>query len=370
MKKRTRNIILITIGVLVSLFLYGRYNYDNDIKSFLEIKVIAGNEDFNLAFKKIEEINSFSNPLVNIAYQIWKNKMYARFITKEEVFENTSGNKTIQSISNIYREYWRTELLKDQVEKRTDTVLYKNIAHYLLSNKLTSLSKDSLVKTIKNNNELSIVLTKQGYKSKFLYRNGFQEVLIWDEETVNTYTVDLPKDTIKTTVIFIENYHLNGYDNYATFGSSNIGGWADKEKGTLYCNKASYDLNSEYFNVSFLKHESLHSTDLNNYPNLSGTDLEYRSKLIELMYCTEKTIYDRIAQFLNGASSTERTHTHPYANYCVIKDFSKLLFNSEYESDFEKWKKISVEKINNAAIQLYNLSEDKLSKNKNVNEII
>ena len=72
MKKRTRNSILITIGVLVSLFLYGRYNYDNDIKSFLEIKEIAGNDDLNLAFKKIEEINSFSNPLVNIAYQKWK----------------------------------------------------------------------------------------------------------------------------------------------------------------------------------------------------------------------------------------------------------------------------------------------------------
>ena len=38
--------------------------------------------------------------------------------------------------------------------------------------------------------------------------------------------------------------------------------------------------------------------------------------------------------------------------------------------DFEKWKNVSVEKINKAAIELYNLYEHKLSKDKNVNEII
>ncbi len=55
-------------------------------------------------------------------------------------------------------------------------------------------------------------------------------------------------------------------------------------------------ITSEKYEVSYLKHESLHFTDMNDYPNLSSADLEYRSKVIELIYCTEKTIYDKMIQ--------------------------------------------------------------------------
>ena len=220
--------------------------------------------------------------------------MYARFVSKEEVFENTSGNKIVNDISNIYREYWRVELMKPLPESRTDSTLYNNIADYVLSNKLTRLSKDSLRKNIKDDSVLKKIIEKEGFKVNFNFRNGFQELFIWNKESTEKYEVILPKDTVKTTVVFIESYHINGYDEFATFGDSQVGGWAIKESATLYCNKGTYDLNSETFEVSYLKHESLHFTDLNNYPNLSAADLEYRSKVIELMYCTEDTIYDEI----------------------------------------------------------------------------
>jgi hypothetical protein len=157
--------------------------------------------------------------------------------------------------------------------------------------------------------------------------------------------VILPKDTVKTTVVFIESYHINGYDEFATFGDSQVGGWAIKESATLYCNKGTYDLNSEKFKVSYLKHESLHFTDLNNYPNLSSTDLEYRSKVIELMYCTEGTIYDRISEFVSGANKADRKNSHPYANYILIQNLSKLIFNSDFNSDINQWKKYRLIKL-------------------------
>ena len=54
---------------------------------------------------------------------------------------------------------------------------------------------------------------------------------------------------------------------------------------------------------------------------------------------------------------------HPeYANYILIENLSKLLFNSKFESDYNKWKQISVEDINNAATSLYNTSEKTLKK--------
>ncbi|WP_338731463.1 hypothetical protein [Mangrovimonas cancribranchiae] len=370
MKKRTRNIILLITGVLVCLFFYGNRNFEKDKETLLILKSKAGNGEIKYVLDQIEDTESLSSPLINIAYQKWKNKMYERFITKEETIENVSGNKVIDDISNIYREYWRTELLKEASEIRTDSFLYHNLAEYLLSNSLTKLSKDSLQKTIKNDVELKKIIEKEGFKAKFMYRDRLQDLIIWDSESSEKYEVSLPKDTIITTVKFIQNYVLNGYDDYATFGSSQVGGWAEKESATLYCNTNEYDLNSELFKISYLKHESLHFTDLNEYPNLSSTDLEYRAKIIELMFCSEATIYDRIAQFLNGADSENRSHAHAYANYSLIKNLSKIIFKSKYVSDYNEWKPLPVEKINEAAKTLYYQSESILQNDKSLSEII
>ncbi len=149
-----------------------------------------------------------------------------------------------------------------------------------------------------------------------------------------------------------------------------MGGWATKDSTKLYCNKGTYDLNSEKFKVSYLKHESLHFTDLNNYPNLSSADLEYRSKVIELMYCTEETIYDRISEFMSGANKADRKNSHQYANYILIENMSKLIFNSDFTTDINLWKKVSVDKINKAASSLYELNENILRKDNSLNEII
>jgi hypothetical protein len=370
MKKKTRNILLICITILVAIFFYGRYNFGDDRQSYREIVSLAGVGDVSTAFIKMEERKSFSNPIVNFIYQRWKKKMDARFVSREEVFENTSGNKIVNDISNIYREYWRVELMKPKPESRTDSTLYNNIADYLLSNKLTSLSKDSLRKNIKDDSVLKEIIEKEGFKVDFKFRNGFQELFIWNKESTKKYEVILPKDTVKTTVVFIESYHINGYDEFATFGDSQVGGWAIKESATLYCNKGTYDLNSENFEVSYLKHESLHFTDLNNYPNLSAADLEYRSKVIELMYCTEETIYDEIGRFINGAKKAKRDNSHPYANYILIQNMSILIFNSDFNSDINQWKKVSVDKINKAASSLYESSENILRKKYDSKEII
>lgn len=374
MKKKTRNVILILIGVLVLLFtfrtIYRNYNFEKDNQFLLELKSKAGAGEVKYVLVKMEEIESLSNPIINNAYQTWKEKMYARFITKDEVIESATDNKIINDISSIYREYWREELLKENPEKRSDSTLYLNLSEYLITHHLTMLSKDSLSQTIKNDSILKGIIEDQGFKADFKFRNGFQELYIWDKETIKSYEVILPKKAISTKVVFIENYLLNGYDYYATVGSTQVGGWAVKESATLFCNKKEYEIDSENFKVSYLKHESLHFTDLNEYPNLSSADLEYRSKVIELMYCTEETIYDRIAEFIRDANHSNRSHAHPYANYILIENLSKLIFNSEFKSDINQWKKISFGKINNSASSLYKKSEEVLQKDNSLVEVI
>ena len=92
--------------------------------------------------------------------------------------------------------------------------------------------------------------------------------------------------------------------------------------------------------------------------------------MIELMYCTEASIYDRISQFTMGADNTNRNHSHPYANYILIQNLSKLIFNSDFNSDLNQWKEVSVDKINEAASSLYESSENTLQKDNSLNEVI
>ena len=55
MKKRTRNIILVIIGVLISLFIfrafYRNYNFENDNQTLLELKTKAGNGEIKYVLK-------------------------------------------------------------------------------------------------------------------------------------------------------------------------------------------------------------------------------------------------------------------------------------------------------------------------------
>lgn len=370
MKSKTKKIILIVFGVLALAFICSKFKLNASKQRFAEIISLAGNGDMHNAFVTMNQTEQLPNPIANQIYQRWKRNMISRFIAQDEVIENTSKNTIINDVSNLYRAYWRSELIKGNTAERTDSILYDNIANYLIDHKLTTLSKDSLRKHIKDDTELKRVIENEGFKADFKYRNGFQELFIWQDETIEKYKVSLPKDTVNTTVVFIENYHINGYDDYATHGKSVVGGWATKETATLHCNVTEYNLDSEKFKVSYLKHESIHFTDMNDYPNLSSADLEYRAKIIELMYCTEETIYDRVAQFMNGADASDKTHSHPYANYSIIKNLSKILFDTEYESDFSKWTAKSAKELNHAAKKLYTESEKQLSKDPSANEVI
>jgi hypothetical protein len=88
------------------------------------------------------------------------------------------------------------------------------------------------------------------------------------------------------------------------------------------------------------------------------------------MYYTEETIYDKIGMFINGANEENRDNAHPYANYILIQNMSKLIFNSDFNSDINQWEKVSVEKINKAATSLYESSENLLRKDNSLNKII
>jgi hypothetical protein len=92
----------------------------------------------------------------------------------------------------------------------------------------------------------------------------------------------------------------------ATCGVAQTGGWAKPD--ALYAVRASYDLASEEFRVSYLAHEGQHFADYARYPMLEQPELEYRAKLTEIALSTTTTA-TLLANFASlGGDSRDSPH--------------------------------------------------------------
>ena len=173
---------------------------------------------------------------------------------------------------------------------------------------------------------------------------------------MEVYSIGLLEDSVKVEVHFMKDFISTGWAHYVTFGKSYAGGWATRE--ALYSVDDAYDRESENFNVSYLTHEGQHFADYKSFPALQQTDLEYRAKLIELIKSNETT-HQLIEKFLNHTSKI-KGNAHAFANHCVIRDLSKLLFKEEFVSEKETWLKIDPNLIREKSLFLFQQHTEKL----------
>jgi hypothetical protein len=72
----------------------------------------------------------------------------------------------------------------------------------------------------------------------------------------------------------------------------------------------------------------------------------------------EKTVYTLIDFFIIDSKNDESL-THPFAEFRVISDLSKEIFNENFVTDPQRWKTISFQEINNVSKKL--LKQNSLS---------
>lgn len=120
-------------------------------------------------------------------------------------------------------------------------------------------------------------------------------------------------------VNLLDGFLSKSWLDYISFGKVGTGGWAN-EDGMIHCVKASYDLEDEPFTVSLLKHEAQHAMDLFRYHNMASEDLEYRAKLVELIYSSKRNLLNR---FLHEADSSDPGNGHGLAADRIIAGFAK-----------------------------------------------
>lgn len=303
---------------------------------------LDGNVKSALALIELEDKKKLSTTEVKFKTEFENRFKYdvdqSSFMTKEKA--------PIDSLLLIFREYWRKSVLN--IENNYDTFFIRDY-HNFLKEKFPHASEKEIREDSKDLFLTKYLKSKKLYTTDGIGKTGrLYDLLVWKNQKDTIYSFKIDHEKIHAKVVFMDDFITLGWEEYTTLGKYYPGGWATKD--ALFCVKKAYDLNSEDFLISYLAHESRHFSDYKLFPKLSSSDLEYRAKLTELSLA-KKTIYELIEFFISNANYNSN-NGHSVANFCIIKDLSKVIFDVEFEKDVNKWKAISKKKINKMASEI------------------
>lgn len=277
-----------------------------------------------------------------------KDRFYQRFFDRN--FEETIAveDEWIFKVILAYYEYFRIVLTNRQHVTIAESILTEKL------NELVLLANDQDLNSIEE--ELKRMFAEKGYYFLGGVTPPFRGPYIWRTMETHQYEVELPSTIQPVTVHMMSNFLLESWIGFATCEQKHVGGWANSKE--LFCNAYAYhDLNDEQFQISYLKHEAQHLFDMNHFPHLQSKQLEYRAKLVELIYSRN---YDILRKFLMEAKN-DPNYPHSFAAYQIIRDLSSLFFNMEFVPNIAMWQDIDYEEISIAARSLLGTDTQKLT---------
>lgn len=260
-----------------------------------------------------------------------------------EVFERgkmpvMTGIRAIDDILGAFAEYYRKVFWRGESASEGKRYLAERFAA-LYSLEMTELSDDKAVDEFWDDvveKRLEAEVTAAGYNYLGGDTQGYLGPYIWKKTKTRTYNVELPEGSEKYTLYMAHSFVSRSWMAFISFNRIGTGGWAGGD-GSMYCVYSSYwkRLYTSAFKVDFLKHEAQHVKDKKNYPDMTACQLEYRAKLVQLIYAKNSRA---ITGFVSEASSGDSTNAHAYASFLLVRRLSQRLFNSEHESDIKLWK--------------------------------
>lgn len=250
----------------------------------------------------------------------------------------------VREMAELFQSYWLDALMKtaplDVIENR----LKGRLDAMLVAQGFASAvgDEDALFENVE------AFIRAEGYFAQSGRTPPLLDLMIWTTNITTVESVELTDGMYDVELNHTDNFVSFGWSNFAAFGMASTGGWAKKDG--LYCICRHYDLDSERFKLSFLKHEARHYADYSLYPELQPADLEYRGKLTELAY-SDEGIHGLLVQFTEAANRIENA-PHPLANWYVVEGLSRQLLGENRQVEAGEWQSIPKEKIREAARRL------------------
>lgn len=272
-------------------------------------------------------------------------KFEARFTTRSSGLDLSAlESPKVRAIAELYQTYWRDALMQTAPLSELEAALFAQLDAMLTAEGFDAAGDDEDAQE----ENIESFLRAEGVYSQSGRTPPLQDLMIWTENRVSTENIELTDGVYDVDINFLEGFVSYGWLNFGSFGMTSAGGWAKKDG--LYCVCESYDLSSERYRLSFLKHEARHYVDFKLYPALKAPDLEYRGKLTELAFA-EDGLYTQLAQFMSGANKIDNA-PHPLANWYVVDGLSRLLLDGNTPDDASAWEALRKDKIRKAAEQL------------------
>ncbi len=269
--------------------------------------------------------------------------LYNRFI---DVFEHEryityEFDAAFNSILTAYQQYYRDVFYLCIGKEHAADRLRDRLAMLL------GIPDDGVELCDLEQNQLAELFEKQGLHFMGGKTGGYYGPYLWRSTETVTYQVELPDGAQTYTVKLLDGWIARSWVDYLSFGEIGSGGWADAD-GCINCVKSAWDFDSESFRVSLLKHEAQHARDLAANKNMTSEDLEYRAKLVELIYSGERNLLQAFAQ---EADSTNQSNGHAMAAYRIMKGYADTLGTDKIDPAV-----MTIDQVQHVAKMLYEKS--------------
>ena len=215
----------------------------------------------------------------------------------------------LNDILRLYQIYFRDTFYCGLSEADAAGKLIKQLRTLL---NMPNADEESLTEQLKS------VFAANGYHALFGKTQGYYGPYIWRDTIPTVDRVELPDGTAEYTVNILKGFVFRSWMDYLTFGRYGTGGWASSD-GTINCIEQAYDFESERFLVSLLKHEAQHTLDMKNFPGITPAELEYRAKLVELIYSVNLGL---LQKFLSEADESRAGDSHAAASARIKREFA------------------------------------------------
>ena len=270
-------------------------------------------------------------------------ELYRQYMSlyQQEQYLSYDVDSQLQDILLAYQKYYRDAFYLEQSPEEATEGLRARLAG-LLGDGAASLDElEELAAEAFRTGEFHFLGGRTG---------GCYGPYIWRTEELRRYEVELPEGVQEYAVKLLGGFVMESWLSYLTFGLSGTGGWSNGD-GLIHCVKRHYDLKSESFRVSLLKHEAQHASDQSRYPGMSSADLEYRAKLVELIYSEERQLLGR---FLQEADAANPGSAHGLAAERIVRGFAR-------RQDGDGLAALPIETVRAAALELFRESSREMA---------
>lgn len=235
-----------------------------------------------------------------------------------------SDNMLVNRVDAVFQAYYRAAFWQKTPEREARAALADDLARLAGVTLDPAAPLDERLERVEQ--RVAELVEAEGFHYLGGETSGWFGPYIWRTNETTVYQVELPRDRIEVPVTMMKEFASRSWLDFLSFGQVGAGGWT-KEDG-LYCVWKSYqeELNTPSFQITFLKHEGQHKLDMTQYGVTDSTLLEYRAKLVELIYYPDLTT---LRGFLAEANGSNPQNAHAMAAYRIIKELTWRLFGAQ-----------------------------------------